>query len=85
MRNLPNSTRDQVLTLLSLLKRESTTKGWAEHKSTSYVLSGLNKHFSNMDSDMWDLSLKHGNLVEGSHWAIDRHGRQQSLLSALFS
>ena len=76
-------TADEARGLLEHFRNISETRKWAEHKLRSYVLSGLNKHCSQIDHTIWEQIKKNTNVVEASHAKSNQRGRWQSLLAAI--
>ena len=66
---------------------ESTVKiqEWAAHKQYMYIASGLNKHCSEMNSELFDSVRNHTNAVEATHFKSNTAGRQLPLLAAILT
>jgi hypothetical protein len=56
---------------------------WARHKRYEWVACGINKHMSEIDSEVFDLTRRNTNAVESSHNKMNATGKRQALLAAV--
>ena len=70
-------------TLVETHPAHKSLSDWCEHKRLTYIASGLNKHFSQMNSELFDITRNHTNAVESTHFKSKVLGRKLPLLSAI--
>ncbi|CAH1770227.1 15374_t:CDS:2, partial [Entrophospora sp. SA101] len=48
-----------------------------------WILASINKHYSKMPYELWNINRNNTNVVEASHANINRDGTRMSLLAAI--
>jgi hypothetical protein len=84
MRRLPYlDTEDAINEWFDILLKDPLTCGWAQHKKTSWILSGITHNRSRMDAKFWDIADKNSNIIESTHQKSYQSGQGCSLITAI--
>ncbi|KAI9881828.1 MAG: hypothetical protein M1823_006460, partial [Watsoniomyces obsoletus] len=65
------------------LIKDPITRAWAQHKKTSWILSGLNQNFTSMNALVFCSIQRQTNMVEAVHRRTHFLGSHQALLPAI--
>ncbi|OXV06169.1 hypothetical protein Egran_06063 [Elaphomyces granulatus] len=85
MLQLPTATKDACKKILDTLSRHrlAAVREWAKHKETSWILAGINPHFTKMDQNRFRSYQKDTNLIESTHHMTNVSGIGVSLLAGI--
>src|SRR5947209_20532717 len=77
MRRLPNlDTEDALNQWFDTFLNDSTTRAWAQHKKTTWILSGIVHDQSRMDKKFWNMADKNSNIIESTHQKSYQSGQR---------
>jgi hypothetical protein len=85
MLQLPTATKDACKKILETLSKHrlAAVRDWAKHKETSWILAGINPHFTKMDQNRFRSYQKDTNLIESTHHMTNVSGIGVSLLAGI--
>ena len=71
--------------LMSIKQKYPESTKWIDHKSTAWIISGLNVNCFKGSASSWYLASRDANAAEASHAQDNTLGRGQSILSAVIT
>lgn len=84
MRRLPELDSEEAISQwFDTLTNDPSTRAWAQHKKTRWILSGIVRERSRMDAKFWNMADKNSNLIESTHQKSYQSGQGCSLMIAI--